>query len=177
MMMFLYILALLLGLIVVLALAAPKKYDVSRKIVVNSPLGDTYQYLLLIKNQDDWSPWKTRDPNMTQEQSGTDGTVGFINRWEGNKDVGMGEQELISFTENKSIESELRFLKPWKSVSIGYFLVNEIEPNKTEVVWGFRGENKVPMNIMMLFYNMDKAVGKDFELGLSNLKAQLEKRS
>lgn len=174
-MVFLYILALLLGLIVVLALAAPKKYDVSRKIVINASLGDTYQYLLLIKNQDYWSPWKTRDPNMTQEQTGIDGTVGYINRWEGNKDVGMGEQELVSFTENKSIESELRFMKPWKSVSIGYFLVNEIEPNKTEVIWGFRGNNKVPMNIMMLFYNMDKAVGKDFELGLSNLKTQMEK--
>ena len=172
---FLYILLLFFGLLLVLSLAAPKEYDVSRKIVINASLGDTYQYLLLIKNQDHWSPWKTRDPNMTQEQSGIDGTVGFINRWEGNKDVGMGEQELVSFTENKSIESELRFMKPWKSVSVGYFLVNEIEPNKTEVVWGFRGNNKVPMNIMMLFYNMDKAVGKDFDLGLSNLKTQMEK--
>ena len=172
---FLYILALLVGLLIVLALAAPKKYDVHRKIVINNSISDTYQYLLLIKNQDHWSPWKTRDPNMTQSHTGVDGTIGFINRWEGNKDVGMGEQELVSFTENKSIESELRFFKPWKSVSIGYFLVNEIEPNKTEVVWGFRGDNKVPMNIMMLFYNMDKAVGKDFDLGLSNLKAELEK--
>ena len=169
---FLYILALLVGFLIVLALAAPKKYDVSRKILINGSLGDTYQYLLLIKNQDHWSPWKIKDPNMKQERTGTDGTVGFINCWEGNKDVGKGEQELVSFTENKSIESEIRFLKPWKSVSLGYFLVNEIEPNKIEVVWGFRGENKVPMNIMMLFYNMDKAVGKDFELGLSNLKAQ-----
>jgi hypothetical protein len=174
-MIFLYILALLLGFIVVLALAAPKKYDVSRKVVISASLSDTYQYLLLIKNQDHWSPWKIKDPNMKQEQTGIDGIVGFVNRWEGNKDVGMGEQELVSFTENKSIESEIRFLKPWKSVSIGYFLVNEIESNKTEVVWGFRGENKVPMNMLMLFYNMDKAVGKDFDLGLSNLKAELER--
>ena len=172
---FLYILALLLGLLIVLALTAPKKYDVKRKIVINKSDSETFQYLLLIKNQDYWSPWKMKDPNMTQSQTGVDGTIGFINRWEGNKDVGMGEQELKSFTKNKSIESELRFFKPWKSVSTGYFLVNEIESNKAEVVWGFRGENKVPLNIMMLFFNMDKAVGKDFDLGLSNLKTQLEK--
>ena len=74
---FLYILASLVGLLVVLALAAPKKYDVDRKIVINRSISDVYQYLLLIKNQDYWSPWKTRDPNMTQNQTGVDGTIGF----------------------------------------------------------------------------------------------------
>jgi hypothetical protein len=171
----LYILLGIIALFIILALFAPKTYDVSRSIVVNRSLSDTFQYLKLIKNQDHWSPWKKRDPNMKQSQTGVDGTVGFINRWEGNKDVGKGEQELIAFEENKSIDSELRFLKPWKSVSIGYFWVKEVEKGKTEVTWGFRGTNKVPMNIMMLFYNMDKMVGKDFEEGLASLKAELEK--
>jgi hypothetical protein len=34
----------------------------------------------------------------------------------------------------------------------------------------------VPMNIMLLFMNMDKAVGKDFEQGLVNLKGILKKK-
>jgi hypothetical protein len=42
------------------------------------------------------------------------------------------------------------------------------------VTWGFSGKNKFPVSIMMLFMNMDKTVGKDFEEGLSSLKAQLE---
>ena len=46
---------------------------------------------------------------------------------------------------------------------------------QTKVTWGFSGENKFPVNIFMLFYNMDKAAGKDFEEGLNSLKALLEK--
>jgi hypothetical protein len=42
------------------------------------------------------------------------------------------------------------------------------------VTWGFSGKNKFPFSIMMLFMNMDKAVGKDFEEGLDNLKSILE---
>lgn len=42
-------------------------------------------------------------------------------------------------------------------------------------MWGFYGVSKFLMNIMMLFMNMDKVVGKDFEEGLVKLKIILEK--
>ena len=41
-------------------------------------------------------------------------------------------------------------------------------------LFGVSGNNKVPMNIMMLFFNMEKTVGKDFQQGLENLKELLE---
>ncbi|MEP0131944.1 MAG: hypothetical protein ABJJ25_02900 [Eudoraea sp.] len=47
--------------------------------------------------------------------------------------------------------------------------------NETEVSWGFSGKNKFPVSIMILFMNMDKTVGKDFEEGLVSLKDILEK--
>ena len=171
---FIYILLGLIGLIIILALIAPKNYDVKRSIVVNRSLQDTFQYLKLIKNQDDWSPWKKKDPNMKQSHTGIDGTIGFVNRWEGNKDVGIGEQEIINIIENERIDSQLRFFKPWKSESDAYLMTKEVDASKTEVTWGFSGVNKVPMNIMMLFFNMDKTVGKDFEEGLASLKDNLE---
>ena len=49
-----------------------------------------------------------------------------------------------------------------------------IQINLTQVIWGFSGKNKFPISIMMLFMNMDKAVGKDFEYGLNKLKGILE---
>jgi hypothetical protein len=112
---------------------------------------------------------------MKQSFIGTDGTVGFISKWESDhKQVGSGEQEIKRVVDNERIETELRFLKPWKSVSDAYLITNVVEGSKTEVIWGFKGVNKVPFNIMMLFYNMDKAVGKDFDEGLSSLKEILE---
>ena len=105
---------------------------------------------------------------------GGDGQVGAISKWEGNKDVGTGEQELTRIVENEVVESRLRFFKPWKSESDAYLKVKEDHEGQTVVTWGFSGKNKFPVSIMMLFMNMDKAIGKDFEEGLSNLKGRLE---
>ena len=176
MMILLYVVLGIIGLIIVMALIAPKTYDVSRSITINRPISEVFNYLKYIKNQDEWSPWKKKDPNMKQEQSGTDGEVGFVNKWEGNKDVGIGEQEITKIISNKSVESQLRFYKPWKSQSDAYLTVKEIDNNTTHVVWGFSGVNKPPSNIFFLFFNMDKTVGKDFEEGLNDLKQILESK-
>lgn len=171
---FLYI---IVGLIIVIALmhmVAPKNYDVNRNITINKPLPEVFQYLKSLKNQDNWSPWAEKDPNMNKTFTGVDGEVGCISAWVGNKDVGEGEQELTGIDENKEIKSQLRFLKPFKSTSDAYLRV-EKEGDGTKVIWGFSGENKFPMTIMMLFMNMDKMVGKDFEYGLNKLKGILEK--
>ncbi|MEM6685715.1 MAG: SRPBCC family protein [Bacteroidota bacterium] len=174
MMIVLYIIGGLFALIIFLALIAPKSFAVSRSITVNSPLEETFQFVKSIKNQDLWSPWKKKDPTMTQSFEGIDGEVGCIARWQGNKDVGEGEQELLKIVENEQVISKLRFFKPWKSEADAYLYTEAISDTETKVTWGFSGKNKVPFNIFMLFMNMDKAVGKDFEEGLSDLKAYLE---
>lgn len=153
---------------------APKTYNVSRSILINKPLHEVFNYLKFLKNQDDWSPWAEKDPNMVKSFKGVDGEAGFVSSWIGNKDVGEGEQELTGFVENEVIESQLRFLKPFKSTSDAYLKV-EKEGEGTKVVWGFKGYNAFPVTIMMVFMNMDKAIGKDFEYGLNKLKSILEK--
>jgi hypothetical protein len=173
-MMFLYIFAILIALLIILVLAAPKNYNVSRSITIDRSIHDVYAYLKYIKNQDDWSPWQKRDPEMKKVHTGEDGKVGFVVHWESDhKHVGWGEQEITKLEENKLVESELRFLKPFKSTSNGY-LSTKAAGQGTKVTWGFYGTHKVPMNVMMLFFNMDKAVGKDFEEGLADLKTHME---
>ena len=172
-MILLYILIGLMALIILLSLIAPKSYEVFRKIKIDRPVDDVFSYLRMLKNQDDWSPWALKDPNMAKAYEGIDGTPGFVSKWEGNKEVGSGEQEIKSIIENKRIDSELRFLKPWKSTSDAYMIVTP-SGEGTEVKWGFAGKNKFPMNIMLLFMSMDKMIGKDFEQGLERLKIKLE---
>ncbi|WP_406683157.1 SRPBCC family protein [Seonamhaeicola sp. MEBiC1930] len=171
----LYILLALIVMFFFLVLIAPKKYNVSRSIEIAKPLSEVFQYLKHIKNQNDWSPWKKKDPDMNQEYIGTDGEVGFISKWDGNKDVGSGEQEIMRIVENDIIESELRFFKPWKSQSDAFLKVEYLGDKRSKVTWGFSGNNRFPFSIFMLFFNMDKAVGKDFEEGLTSLKYLLEK--
>ncbi|MDX1364003.1 SRPBCC family protein [Arenibacter latericius] len=171
----LYILLGIIVLIFLLAVLAPKTYNVSRSIVINSPKNKVFDNIKYLKNQQEWSPWANKDPNMENKFTGIDGEVGFVSYWKGNKDVGEGEQEITKVVEDERVEGELRFLKPFKSTSDSYLILSEKGANQTEVVWGFKGKNKFPMSVMMLFMNMDKMVGKDFEEGLRNLKMIMEK--
>ncbi|MBW8241168.1 SRPBCC family protein [Muricauda oceani] len=172
----LYIVLGILALILLLAAIAPKSYNVSRAIEINRPKDVVFAYVKSLKNQDEWSPWGKRDPNMTTEFTGIDGEAGVTNKWKGNKQVGEGEQEITKIVEGKRIESELRFLKPFKSTSDAYIETVEVGSDRTKVIWGFSGKNVFPMSIMMLFMSMDKAVGKDFEEGLDSLKQILENK-
>jgi len=174
---FLYIVLSIIFVIIILGLIAPKSYDVSRNIKIKRTSKEIFEYLRFFNNHDQWSPWFERDPKMKKTLTGTDGEVGFVSAWESDhKQVGSGEQEIKSFVENKVINSELRFLKPFKSTSSAYFKFDVVGEKETRVTWGFSGKNKFPMSIVMLFMNMDKAVGGDFEAGLVKLKVILENR-
>lgn len=174
-MIFIYILVGIIVLYLILSLIAPKNYHVFRSIEIHKPLPEVFHFIKFLKNQDYWSPWDHKDPDIKKVYRGEDGQVGFVSSWKGNKQVGEGEQEITGIFENDRMESQLRFLKPWKSESDAYIKVEELSPETTKVTWGFSGVNKPPGNVFMLFFNMDKTVGKDFEEGLSALKKHLEK--
>ncbi|MEO1484250.1 MAG: SRPBCC family protein [Bacteroidota bacterium] len=170
----LYILGGLILLIVFLGIIAPKSYSVSRSISIAQPKDTVFEYIKSLEKMDNWSPWAKKDPNMEKKFTGTDGEVGSVSYWNGNKEVGEGEQEITKIVPGERVESELRFLKPFKSTSDAFMTTEEEGPNTTKVTWGFSGKNKFPMSIFMLFMNMDKAVGGDFEDGLGSLKTILE---
>ena len=47
--------------------------------------------------------------------------------------------------------------------------------NSTQLNWAMRGPTPVVSKLMQVFVSMDRAIGKDFEQGLANLKAVTEK--
>lgn len=171
---FLYILLIIVTIIAFLGFIAPKTFEVKRSILIHKPIVEVFTYLKFLKNQDHWSPWNKKDPNMKKMYTGVDGEIGFVSAWEGNKDVGAGEQELMKIVENTAVYSQLRFLKPWKSTSDAYLFVSAESETTTKVTWGFMGKNKFPFSIFTVFISMDKMMGKDFEEGLQNLKQKLE---
>jgi uncharacterized protein YndB with AHSA1/START domain len=171
----LYVIIGLVILVCLVGLLAPKDFAVEREVTINKPVDEVFAYLKQLKNQNEWSVWARMDPKMKTEFRGTDGTVGFVSAWEGNDDVGKGEQEIKNIVEGQRIDYELRFIKPWEATNKAYVTTESVGENQTKVKWGFSGHMSFPMNTMMLFMNMDKTVGKDFEQGLANLKANLEK--
>ena len=162
-------------LVLVLALIAPKSYSIQREIRINKPINEVYEYVKLIKNQDHYSVWVQKDPHMKKEYKGTDGTVGFLYSWDGNKKVGAGSQEIKNLEQGKKIDLEIRFIRPFKAIaSTPFFFESEAE-NQTKVIWGMNSTMNYPMNVMLLMMNMDKLLGKELEISLEQLKKAIEK--
>jgi len=169
------ILIIIVAIPLVAAVFVKKSYDVERETIINAPIDEVFDYVKYLKNQDNFSKWASLDPNMKKEYRGTDGTVGFVSAWSSERgDVGSGEQEITNIVEGQRIDYELRFLEPWESRMPAYMITEKVNENQTKVRWGVNGKVKYPMNLMMAFMNVDKAIGGDFEAGLNNLKAILE---
>jgi hypothetical protein len=167
----------LIALVLIIALFVKKEYAVEREITVNKPKAEVFEYVKFLKNQDNYSKWATMDPAMKKEFRGTDGEVGFVSAWDSEmKDVGKGEQEITGITDGERIDYELRFMEPFESTDYTYMVTESAGDSATKVKWGFDGKMKYPMNLMLLFMDMEGMLGGDLEQGLTNLKGILESR-
>lgn len=172
-----FLLFLVIGIIALALLAAlfiKKDYLVEREVTINKPKQEVYDYVKYLKNQNSYSYWASLDSNMQVTYTGTDATPGFISSWKGNKDVGVGEQEIVKVEEGKRVEYALRFKEPFESNGSSYMSTEEAGPNATKVKWAMYGTSKYPMNLMNLF--MGGMIGKDLQTGLNNLKTRMESK-
>ncbi|TNE54200.1 MAG: polyketide cyclase [Bacteroidetes bacterium] len=159
------------------ALFVKKDYAVEREVIIEKDSKEVFSFIKHLKNQSEYSVWQQRDPNMERTFTGTDGTVGFIASWKSeNEEVGSGEQEITKIDEGKRIETELRFKEPFEATDQAYMETEAMEGNKTKVKWGFTGRMNYPMNVMLLFMDMEEMVGGDLQTGLDNLKGLMEKK-
>ena len=171
----LIVLAILIAIPLIAAAFMKKEYAIEREITINRPETEVFEYVKHIKNQDKYSVWNMADPNKKQEFKGTDGTVGFVNAWNGNDDVGEGEQEITKIFEDERIDMELRFKRPMENTFNAYMVTEPVEANKTKVKWGMYGKSSYPMNFMNFI--MDGMLGKDLQAGLQNMKDNLEQQA
>ncbi len=170
----LLVIAAIIVLLLLIALFVKKDYSVNRNVVISKSLPEVFGYLRLLKNQDNFSKWASMDPEMKKTFRGIDGTEGFVSAWDGNKKVGKGEQEILRIVEGERIDYKLHFIKPFEGLADAHMAVKAESANQTFVSWGMSSSMKYPMNIMLLFMNMEKMIGEDFSTGLSKLKSILE---
>lgn len=119
----------------------------------------------------DWSPWEGLDPQMERTYSGAESGVGSHYAWSGNAKAGQGSMEITAVTP-ESVAVSLTFLKPFKARNRIDFRVVP-EGAVTRITWTMTGQRNVLMQLLgKLFF--DKAIGKDFDRGLAQLKATAE---
>lgn len=156
-----------------IALFIKRNHYVKREIVINVPQQQVFDYIKLIKNQDSFNKHAVAGPERNKEFRGTDGTVGFVYAWSGTKEGGEGEKEIMSIVEGKSIETEIRFVKPMTAVSRMVMETEFVSENQTKVYWSNAGILKYPVNLLVPM--MEKMLPKEMDSSLLTLKNLLEK--
>lgn len=160
-------------LLLILGLFMRKQHYVKREIIINAPLQKVFNYVKFLKNQDEFNEHTKADDNRKKEYRGTDGTVGFVYAWSGNKDAGEGEKEIMNIVEGKKVEMEIRFVKPMKTSATIIMETESVSDNQTKVTWSNAGTLSYPVNIMIPM--MEKMLPKAMDESLNTLKNILEK--
>lgn len=163
----------IIALLLLIALFLRKEHYVKREIVINVPRQKAFDYLKLLKNQDEFNKHAMAGADRKREFKGIDGTVGYIYAWAGDKDAGMGEKEIKNIIEGERIETEIRFIKPMKVTASIIMEMASLSDDQTKVSWSNAGTLKFPINIFIPM--MEKHVSKDMDSSLSTLKTILEK--
>ena len=168
----LLVIAAIIALLLIIALFMKKEHYVKREIIINAPLQKVFDFLKLLINQEKFNKWAKADPDRNWKFKGTDGTVGFIISWKGNKKAGEGEKEIMNIIEGQRIETEIRFVKPMAVTSSVIMETEYLSGDQTKVSLINTGTLKYPMNIFIPM--AEKNFPKDMDTSLSTLKNLLE---
>ena len=164
----------IIALLLIIALFMKKEHFVKCEIIINAPRQKVFDFLKHLKNQEQFNKWATAGKeNRKEEFKGTDGTVGYIYYWSGDKSAGQGEKEIKNIIEGKSIETEIRFVKPMAAIASIVMETESLSDSQTKVTWSNSGILKYPLNIMIPI--AEKNFSKDMKSSLSILKEILEK--
>jgi hypothetical protein len=160
----------------VLALAArrPDRFRIQRSLLVRAPADRIYPLISNLRRFNDWNPYAKKDPSMKTEYSGPESGPGAAFHFDGSKEVGKGSISIVDAAAPAKLTMALDMTAPFSCHNLIEFSLRP-SGTGTEVTWAMQGESSFIAKVMGLFCNMDKMVGRDFEAGLADLKAQAER--
>ena len=166
--------AALLLLAVLFIASRPAAFTISRRAVIPAPPTRVFAAVNRLASWPAWSPWARLDPQMQTSLSGPEEGVGAISSWSGNREVGRGMMTIAASEPSRRLEIRLDFEAPMKATNIAEFRFVEVEGG-TELTWSMSGTNGFVGKIFGLFFDCDKMVGAQFEQGLANLAAEMQR--
>ena len=171
------LLVVLAGAVLALVLVAARKPDtfrIERRVKLAAAPDAIFPYLDSLESWQLWSPWARKDPAMRTTYGPSRAGLGASMGWDGNNQVGKGNMGIIESRPHEAVAYRLEFEKPFRATNRASFTLSPVEGG-TELVWAMEGPASLMSKIMDLLMNMDRMVGRDFEAGLANLKALVEK--
>ena len=163
--------------ILIIALFTRKGIITEAAIDIDKPQQQVFDYLVLMKNQEQYNAWLMVDPKMKKEYSGTDGQPGSALAWESKtKTDGKARQQITDITAPEKIAFELVFEKPVPSKAHYWFELTPINATQTHIVWKYEG-NPAPyylLRVSHLIFRLKKKTTGYMQKSLVNVKRILE---
>ncbi len=170
------VLAVAIAIVLVLAAAKPDTFSVQRAAAVKAPPEQIFSLINDFHRWGTWSPWENKDPAMKRTYSGAESGKGAVYAWDGNRNVGSGRMEILDASSSSKIVIKLDFFKPFEGHNTAEFtMLPQGDAATTNINWVMHGPAPFMSKVMQVFINMDGMIGKDFEIGLANLKKLTEK--
>ena len=167
------VLAVAIAIVLILAAAKPDTFSVQRATTVRAPAEKIFALINDFHRWGTWSPYEARDPAMKRSYSGPANGVGAVYGWDGNNNVGAGRMEILDASAPAKIVIKLDFFKPFEGHNTAEFTILP-QGDATDVRWVMHGPAPFMSRLMQVFINLDRMIGKDFEIGLANLKRLTE---
>ena len=167
-------LVVLIAALLVYAATRPDTFRVERTATMKAPPEKIYAVLSDFRKWEAWSPWEKKDPAMKRTFGPTTSGTGAKYAWEGNREVGKGSMEIVETAPPSRLKLRLDFTEPFEAHNIVEYVLTP-QGESTNVSWVLHGPMPYVSKVMSVFWSMDSMIGKDFEAGLANLKAVVEK--
>ncbi len=145
-------------------------YRVERSIEINADPQRVFAVASDFGQWTMWSPWLIAEPETKVTVTPNANAVGAVYAWEG-KITGQGEVEHIRLTPDSSIDDELRFIKPFKSIAKCQFQLTP-SGHGTRLMWSMDGN--MPWFMFWMIPMLKTFIGMDFQRGLNMLKDLIE---
>jgi uncharacterized protein YndB with AHSA1/START domain len=172
------VLAIVIAIVLILAATKPNTFSVQRATTVKALPERIFPLINDFHQWGSWSPYENKDPAMKRSFSGAADGKGAVYGWEGNKNVGSGRMEILDTSEPSKIVIKLDFFTPFEGHNTAEFTMlpqGDATNLTTNVTWMMHGPAPFMSKVMQVFINLDNMIGKDFEIGLANLKRLTEK--
>lgn len=142
------------------------KFSVTQTIDIDQPVDKVFPLLNDFNHWSKWSPWLVMEPEAKVDVA----PDAKYYEWTGNR-IGAGNMRITAEEANSWVDSDLTFLKPWKSHAKVRFEVSA-KGNGTHVAWHMH--SSLPFFMFWMKKSMVAFIGMDFERGLQMLKDYAE---
>lgn len=166
--------AIFVVLVVVIA-TRPSDFRVTRSATMSAPPAAVFAQVNDFHNWEAWSPWAKLDPHATNRFEGPSAGEGAKFYWSGNNDVGEGSMTVLESRPNDLVRIQLDFVRPFAGTSDVEFTFQPAGENQTAVSWSIAGKNNFMSKAVGLIIDCEKMTGDQFDRGLENMKAIVEK--